>query len=69
MNDVIICSECKSLIGKRRYTPPHKYLKESNFKEVKSMFGNVDEYLYECTKCSTKWLFETSSYGEGWIKK
>lgn len=62
-----LCVDCKELIGKGRYTPPHKNLVQTNFKEVKSQFGNVDEYYYKCNACPKTWLHETGSYGEGWI--
>nr|WP_199000931.1 hypothetical protein [Flavobacterium sp. ASV13] len=61
------CKECKDLIGKKRYTSPHSNLTQTNVKEVNSIFGNVDEHYYNCKVCSTKWLHETGSYGEGWI--
>lgn len=62
-----LCADCKELIGKGRYTPAHKNLVQTNFKEVKSQFGNVDEYYYKCNACSKTWLRETGNYGEGWI--
>lgn len=61
------CSDCKELIGKGRHTPPHKNLVQTGYKEVKSQFGNVDEYYYSCKICSKTWMHETGSYGEGWI--
>lgn len=62
-----LCLDCQELIGKGRHTPPHTNLIQTNFKEVKSQFGNVDEYYYKCTVCPKTWLHETGSYGEGWI--
>lgn len=63
----ILCDDCKELVGKKRYTPPHKNLKQTSFKEVKSQFGNVDEYSYSCNKCGKEWFFEGGKYGEGWM--
>ncbi|KRD58719.1 hypothetical protein ASE40_20625 [Flavobacterium sp. Root935] len=62
-----ICKDCEALVGKKRYTPPHRNLKKKEIREVNSIFGNVDEHYYECNSCSTTWLHETGSYGEGWI--
>lgn len=62
-----LCLNCKELIGKSRHTPPHNDLEQTGFKEVKSQFGNVDEYYYKCKVCSKTWMHETGSYGEGWI--
>lgn len=62
-----LCNDCKELIGKGIHTQPHKNLVQTNFKEVKSQFGNVDEYYYKCTACPKTWLHETGNYGEGWI--
>lgn len=66
-NNIVLCEDCKNLVGKQRYTPPHGNLVRSSFKEVKSMFGNVDEHYYVCNTCSKTWLHETGTYGEGWI--
>ncbi|WP_330745334.1 hypothetical protein [Chryseobacterium sp. CP-77] len=66
-NNIQLCKDCKDLIGEQRHTPPHKNLVQTDFKEVKSQFGNVDEYYYKCNSCSKTWLRETGSYGEGWI--
>lgn len=68
-NDKIIelCADCKELIGKQRHTPPHANLVKTGFKEVPSMFGNVDEHYYKCKVCSKTWMRETGSYGEGWL--
>lgn len=56
-----ICTDCKKLLGKGRYTEPHKNLVKTNFNEVKSMFGNVDEYFYKCKVCPKTWMHETGS--------
>jgi len=64
--DLNICYDCKKLVGKR-HEPPHKNLTQTNFKEVKSSFGNIDEYYYSCKSCNKTWLRETGTYGEGWI--
>jgi hypothetical protein len=66
-NNIVLCEDCKNLVGKQRYTPPHKNLVKNSFKEVNSMFGNVDEHYYVCNTCSQTWLRETGNYGEGWI--
>jgi hypothetical protein len=62
-----MCDECKSLVGAHRHILPHGSLTETKFREVKSQFGNVDEYYYICRVCNTNWMRETGSYGEGWI--
>lgn len=62
------CKDCENLVDKKRYTDPHENLIETNYIEVKSQFGNVDEVYYKCKVCSTTWLFEKGNYGEGWIK-
>lgn len=67
ISDLYLCDACKALLGKSRHTPLHRNLRQTNFKEVKSQFGNVDEYYYTCNVCSKNWLRETGSYGEGWI--
>jgi len=67
-NNIVPCQDCKNLIGKQRHTPPHQNLVQTNFKEVKSMFGNVDEHYYKCKICSKTWLHETGRYGEGWLQ-
>lgn len=64
---ISLCKDCKALVGKKRYTSSHRNLKKTNKREVNSIFGNVDEHYYECASCSTTWLHETGSYGEGWI--
>lgn len=63
-----LCTDCKELVGKGRHTPPHKNLVQTKLIESgKSMFGRTDEYYYKCKNCSTTWLHEKGSYGEGWI--
>lgn len=62
-----LCEDCKELIGKQRHTPPHENLVKTDFKEVPSMFGNVDEHYYKFKICSKIWMRETGSYGEGWL--
>ncbi|MEJ5146413.1 hypothetical protein [Sphingobacterium sp. MYb388] len=66
-NDINLCDACKALLGKKRHTPPHKYLIQTNFLEVKSQFCNVDEYFYTCRTCSKTWLLEKGTYGQGWV--
>lgn len=62
-----LCNDCKNLIGKGRYDPPHENLKKTGFRPFESMFGSVDEYYYTCKICGTDWLHEKGSYGEGWV--
>lgn len=66
-NNMDLCEDCKNLVGKQRYTPAHRNLVKTTSKEVKSMFGNVDEHYYKCKECSKTWLHETGSYGQGWL--
>lgn len=67
ISDINLCDACKALLGKSRHTPPHRNLRQTNFKEVKSIFGNVDEYYYSCNDCSKTWVHEKGNYGQGWI--
>lgn len=61
------CVDCKELIGKGRHTPPHNNLIQTDFKEIKSMFGGANEYYYKCKACSATWMHETGSSGAGWM--
>jgi hypothetical protein len=67
MKKIICCKDCKELIGKSRYTKPHKNLTLIKSKDFESMFGSVDEYYYKCKTCNTEWLLEKGNYGGGWI--
>lgn len=51
-NNIVLCKDCKNLIGKQRHTPPHRNLVKTSFKEVKSMLGNIDEHYYKYNTCS-----------------
>lgn len=64
---VVLCDDCQKLVGKGRYTPPHNNLVQTDFKEVKSMFGSANEYYYKCKVCSKNWMHERGSSGEGWM--
>ena len=63
-----MCDDCKKLVGEHRHTPAHANLTKTDFKEFPSMFGNVDEHYYRCSKCGKDWMKETGSYGQGWVE-
>lgn len=69
INDLNLCEACKALLGKSRHEPPHRNLIQTGFTEVKSDFGNVDEFYYTCNACTKTWLLEKGTYGQGWITK
>lgn len=55
----------KEIVGKR-HKSPIKNLMQKIFREVKSPFGNVDEFHYTCKSCTTTWSSEIGAYGERW---
>ncbi len=63
-----ICDECKELLGLgRRSASRHSNLECTEIKPCSSMFGSVNETYYTCRTCGHKWLYESGSYGYGWI--
>ena len=66
-NKTTMCDDCKRLVGAHRHAQPHSNLVSTDFKEINSMFGSVNEHYYECRVCHRKWMHETGSYGQGWM--
>jgi hypothetical protein len=61
------CDACVKQASASKHASPHAYLHKLETKEVKSMFGRIDEHFYVCRVCQKEWLHETGSYGCGWI--
>lgn len=65
--DGTLCDECRKLVGAGRTTKPHANLTLKEAKPFSSMLGPADETYYICQTCGREWLYETGSYGVGWV--
>lgn len=61
------CEKCKLHASADKHTRPHSDLVAQERRPMKSMFGNVDEADYVCKICGKEWMWETGSYGYGWL--